>query len=264
MAIEVYQHWDGPEHVVADSSTSKLHYRVIGTEDDIAALNAAVADCPTEYNGNPRKSLRIDRGAVDGWIVEVDYQGSSDTNDDEVSFDTSGGTAKVTQSLQTIAKYAPAGQTAEDYQGAIGVTDSGIDGCDVVVAQFKFSKIITYAGDVLSNGMVPIMMDLTGKVNDGYFYGMAPGESLFMGCKGTRKGNAPWKLSFDFIGSQNRTGIVVGPITGITKKGHEYLWIRYEERDDAAAHRHVKRPRSAYVEKMYETRNFAALGIGVS
>ena len=62
--------------------------------------------------------------------------------------------------------------------------------------------------------------------------------------------------------SPNRTGITVGDITGIAKKGWEYLWVRYEDAEDSTAKTLVKRPVAAYVEKVYESGDFAALGIG--
>ncbi len=62
--------------------------------------------------------------------------------------------------------------------------------------------------------------------------------------------------------SPNRTGISVGPITGIAKKGWEYLWVRYADVEDTASNTLVKQPVAAYVEKVYEEASFAGLGIG--
>ena len=50
-------------------------------------------------------------------------------------------------------------------------------------------------------------------------------------------------------------------MTGIDKKGWEYLWVRYEDAEDAAANALVKKPTAAYVEKVYEEGDFAGLGI---
>jgi hypothetical protein len=58
------------------------------------------------------------------------------------------------------------------------------------------------------------------------------------------------------------TGLAVGPITGIAKKGWEYLWVRYADVEDTGAKMLVKRPIAAYVEQVYEYANFAGLGIG--
>ena len=62
--------------------------------------------------------------------------------------------------------------------------------------------------------------------------------------------------------SKRRTGISVGSITGIAKKGWEYLWVRYADVEDTASNTLVKQPVAAYVEKVYEEASFAGLGIG--
>ena len=54
----------------------------------------------------------------------------------------------------------------------------------------------------------------------------------------------------------------MGEITGIAKKGWEYLWVRYADAKDDTAKAIVKKPIAAYVEKVYEEGNFAGLGIG--
>ena len=51
-------------------------------------------------------------------------------------------------------------------------------------------------------------------------------------------------------------------ITGISKKGWEYMWVRYADSEDAAAKAIVKKPVAVYIERVYEEGNFAALGIG--
>ena len=52
----------------------------------------------------------------------------------------------------------------------------------------------------------------------------------------------------------------MGDITGINKRGWEYLWVRYADAEDQ--HVLVKQPISAYVEQVYPEGNFALLGIG--
>src|SRR5690606_20953075 len=74
--------------------------------------------------------------------------------------------------------------------------------------------------------------------------------------------NEPLEEGVTVAGSPNRTGISVGPISGISKKGWEYLWVRYADAEDTGSNTLVKQPVAAYVEKVYEDGNFAALGIG--
>jgi hypothetical protein len=56
------------------------------------------------------------------------------------------------------------------------------------------------------------------------------------------------------------SGLAVGPITGITKRGWDYLWVRYADAEDQNVL--VKQPIAAYVERVYLDGNFALLGIG--
>ncbi|MCK4625174.1 MAG: hypothetical protein KAV00_07685, partial [Phycisphaerae bacterium] len=58
------------------------------------------------------------------------------------------------------------------------------------------------------------------------------------------------------------TGLTVGDIVNINKKGWEYMWVRYADAEDAAAKAIVKKPVAVYIEKVYEDGDFSTLGIG--
>ena len=100
------------------------------------------------------------------------------------------------------------------------------------------------------------------KVNSGSFKGLAAGECLFLGASGSMRAGGDWEITFKFAGSPNRTNIRVGDITVPSKKGWEYLWVKYSEQEDTAAKAIVQRPVAAYVEKVYDDGDFGALGIG--
>jgi hypothetical protein len=56
--------------------------------------------------------------------------------------------------------------------------------------------------------------------------------------------------------------LTIGSITGIEKKGHEYLWVRYwDQVVDATL---LKRPTHVYVNQVYPEADFSLLGIGVT
>ena len=63
-------------------------------------------------------------------------------------------------------------------------------------------------------------------------------------------------------GEPKASGLTVGSITGISKKGWEYLWVLYEEAEDATAKALVKVPVAVYIERVYEEGDFAGLVIG--
>ncbi len=52
-------------------------------------------------------------------------------------------------------------------------------------------------------------------------------------------------------------------MTGINKRGWDYLWVRYADVEDPTAKMLVQRPMAVYVEQVYPYRDFSGLGIGV-
>jgi hypothetical protein len=56
--------------------------------------------------------------------------------------------------------------------------------------------------------------------------------------------------------------VTIGSITGIEKRGHDYLWVRYE--DSVSSNALIKLPKAVYVDRVYRDGNFANLGIGVA
>lgn len=249
-----------------------FRYHVAGSADAIAVKAAVEAGTDQAYESRVRDDANIeispkwvDTGASDGeWLAEVPYVAPelvSNTADYVTSFDTGGGQQHVTQSLSTIGSYAPPTKTAPNYKGAIGVTKDGVAGCDIVVPVYKWSETHSKANEDVDESYMNVLYGLTGRVNSDTFRSLAPGECLFVGCQGTRRGDGDWEITYSFAASANRTGLVVGDITGIAKKGWEYLWVSYDDAVDGAAHRIVKVPVAAYVEKVYYTGAFSALEI---
>jgi len=88
---------------------------------------------------------------------------------------------------------------------------------------------------------------------------------LFLGASGSRRGlssSDDWEVTFRFAASPNRWDVTVGAITGIRKRGWEYLWVRYEDDEDEDTEQLIKRPVAVYVEQVYEYGDFRRLGIG--
>jgi len=270
MPIVIEEKFDSRVSIAGDNPSVELRYIVFGTSDDLAAKSELASGSPDTYDGLPRQTIQIDPLANDIWEGTVRY-GLTDqspppqTGESSFAFDTGGGTQHITQSRGTVAAYAPAGETPPDFQGAIGVTDNGVEGVDVTVPVYQFSETHYLDDDLVTPAYKGTLFALTGRVNNGSFKGLAAGECLFLGAAGSKRGtdvDDDWEITFRFAGSPNVTGLNVGPITGISKKGWEYLWVRYADIEDEAAQRLVKRPIAAYVEQVYEYGNFAALGIG--
>jgi len=264
MPVTVHEKWESRETTEGESPSVDLIYIVRGTDSDLAAKTALAAASPVLYDGLVRQSLHIERVAEDIWEGSVRYGELQppETGDSTYQFDTGGGTQHITQSLQTVGRYAPPGKTAPDFQGAIGVTHDNVEGVDITVPVYNFSETHYLADEIVTPAYKANLFALTGKVNGAPFRGFAAGEVLFLGASGSKRGQEDWEITFRFAASPNVTGLQVGNITGIAKKGWEYLWVRYADDEDAVAKVLVKKPIAAYVEQVYQYGDFSGLGIG--
>ncbi len=243
----------------------ELHYMVRGTNDELAAMQAVRTTAPATHNDLERDEISLEPVASNHWEATVQYVSPDkelEEGESSFSFDTGGGSQHITQSLSTISKYAPAGKTAPDFKGAIGATADSVEGVDITVPVYNFSETHIIADADVDNTYKGVLAALTGKTNDAAFKGFAIGEALFLGASGSKRGKGDWEISFRFAASPNKTGLTVGSITGIAKKGWEYLWVRYKDDVDATAGAMVKVPQAVYIEQVHEDGDFADLAIG--
>ena len=259
------------ESRAGDNGSIDLIYVVDGTDDDAAARAALAAEAPATHAGLVRDddSLHVEPTGFNLWEGKARYVKQEftppATGDTVFTFDTTGGTQHITQSRQTMQRRPAPGTTAPDFGGAIGVTADGVEGVDITVPVFQFSETHYFTNGQVTPSYKGTLFTLTGKVNSGAFKGFQAGEVLFLGASGSRRGTDPdddWEITFRFAASPNETGLSVGSITGINKKGWEYLWVRYADDEDANAKVLVKKPIAAYVERVYENGDFSGLGIG--
>ena len=255
------------------TTSAELVYAVAGTASDTEAKTALESAAPATWGGLTRteaevEPVRIDTGDADSclWRGTARYGQSPPTESSTYSFDTTGGNQHVTNSLATPGKYAPSADPNDppNFKGAVGVTENGVGGVDIVVPVFQFAETHYKPSAFVTVAYVQALRDLTGTVNDAAFKGFAAGEVLFLGATGNKRGAGDWAITFKFGVSPNRTNIEVGDITVASKKGWEYLWVFYRPKLDADAKIVVHRPVAAYVEKLYEEKDFSQLGIGTT
>ena len=261
MPITIDEKFDSRAATESEDPTADLIYVVQGTDDDVQVRSLVAATAPTSYNGLKRDNYSIETLGAGIWECKVHYVELS--SDSQYTFDTGGGTQHVTQSLANLQSRAAPGFLAPNFFGAIGVNGDRVDGTDVTVPVFNFTET-HYIDDTLIDGAYKLaLFNLTGKVNDAGFKGLAKGEVLFLGASGSKRGFDDWELTFRFAASPNATNLSIGDITGINKEGWNYLWVRFIDDEDATAKTLIKRPMAAYVERVYDYGDFSSLGIGV-
>jgi len=262
-------------------------YKVFGTSDDVvlhAEINTQITTYGQywQYPGVEGMQLRAEQYSVsylgdNAWQVTIQYEknGAEDGTDPlkrARSFDTTGGTQHITQACSVgsggtldFEKRFPS--SATNMSGAIGVDGNGVNGVDIVVPQLQWQETYDVPNTYVTSAWIRGVSGVTGTTNNASFRGFDAGEVLFMGCSGSQewddqKGKGPWSLSFRFVASKNVTGQTIGSISGIEKKGHEYLWVRYE--DSVTSNTLLKQPKAVYVSKVYKDSDFSLLGIGTT
>lgn len=257
-----------------DTSSCDVKFRLTGAYDDVTVHGYAA----NYFNAFRLRSLSgitmlvvsydVEHLGGDAWEVTAHYesQGQDDEERPEAmkrsrSFDTTGATHHMSCGYAE-RKYPDA---APNMNSAIEVDEQNVKGVDVVIPALQWQESYDVPASLVTDAYVKTVASLTGCVNEGNFRSFAAGEVLFAGCSGSQqwdseKGDGPWSLSFKFIASQNVTGLTVGGITGITKKGHEYLWVRFT--GDASQNALLQKPTGVYVNEVYRKASFGVLGIG--
>ena len=260
MPVTIDEKFDSREATESDSPTTELLYVVQGTDDDLAVKSLVAATAPALYNGLVRDSFTIK--PVGGGVWECSVQYVEVSSDSQFTFDTGGGTQHISQSLQSVNRYAAPGEIAPDFQGAIGVNGDQIEGTDITVPVYNFTETHYIDDSLVTGAYKATLFFLTGRVNNAPFKGFAKGEVLFLGASGAKRGFEDWEITFRFAASPNVTGLTLGNIVGIDKEGWQYLWVRFTDEEDNVAKTLIKKPIAAYVERVYEYGDFSGLGIG--
>lgn len=271
MPITFSEKWESRPSQEGDSPQVELLYIADGSDDDLAIKSAALAFLAPTYDGLISQSFSIKRIAEDEWLVSAIYgRRKSEPATGESTFEFQIGTENVhiTQTIETVGQHGPPGQDAPNKHGIIGLTDDGVQGVDVFGPVYNFSERHYVPAASVTAGYKAGLFALAAHTNIAPFKGFAIGEVIFLGASGSARGGDDWEISYAFAARPNLTGITVGDIVGIAKKGHEYLWSLYQDVVETVSTPTgdkkflVKKPIAVYVERVFYKGAFSALGIG--
>jgi hypothetical protein len=204
-------------------------------------------------------------GQEGAYIFTADYSFNFLENDEwRLQISTGGGTIRMTSSFGTT-RYAPPGRTAPDYRSAIDVQDGKPQGVDRVIPATKMTLTYRLQRPADPFAFAALSDSLVGTFNSAPMLGKAAGELLYLGGDGNFGNKIDPEMQFSWAASVNAT-ISIGSIVDIEKKGHDYLWLIYEdeqtgEGDDTHV---VTKPRAAYVERIYTEADHSLLGLLLS
>jgi hypothetical protein len=278
MAIEMHE--ISTSRKVTGTTEERL-YILMGSDDREDILEYMIANSPsTGIYSIPRIYLRCfvepiftdSAGATGVWQGTVWYEapessplGEGTGDDARATFEISGGSQHITQSLATLAGYGPDGETIPDLDGAINVQDGNVLGCDILAPEFNFTLSKVYANGDITNTFIATIAGLVATTNDATFLGFAAGEVLLTGAQGERRSDGSWRITYTFAVSYNTVDIPIGAFINVDEKGGwEFLHVLYSEKlPDPAATQYVeiRWPVAAYVERVYYSGDFDDLAL---
>jgi len=283
MAIEVHE--KNQSRPLKDNQETTYEFFVTGTSDSSEAIEA-VRQYIQIYITPPTGMVPLapvarvvkadaseDNSRID---VSVDYvNGNSDYPElaklkqiedysNQLSFNFATANSILLQVALNTTGYAPSGETAPDLKGCINVTnDNGnpeVKGISLDEMAGSFSISVTRPS--VTMGYLRTLMRAMGKVNSDDIWGFSAGELRFIGVSGNQNSSSgSWRINYTLAVSENQTGLTVGGISGIEKKGWEYMWPYFEIQKDATAKILVKNPLAIYVQQIYRTTAFSTLEV---
>ena len=260
---------------MSESPSVDLEYVIDGTFDDFQVKGLMLSTAPTSYDGLPLNSITIKpMERPDLWEATASYAKKDKDGEDDAdpedklafSFDTGGGSMKITQALeqtafQTADAAFGAAAAPPDFGRAINVSSNNeVDGVDIVIPKLSWQETHTFPSSAITTDWGRDLARNTGKTNEDSFRGFDPGEVLFLGASGNYS-DRHVAVTYKFEASENMEDQNVGGIIVDEKRGHDYLWCHYFEKEDPDAKELVPNVGAIYVAKVYESFSFSALGI---
>lgn len=227
----------------------------------IALLKAALPDSYPVASGTFRLiDYGVDPIGPSFWIGQGSYEQKRPDDNPSFSFELGGGTAKILVSKEVIASYGTSPPTCD---GSIGATADGVEGCEIFVPSYSWSEIWRFnPADADATYRNKVKALLAAPVNNATFRGYPAGEVLFMGATGSQTGQNETEVTFKFSQSPNVTSLTVGGLTGIAKKGWEFLDQRFTEA--VVNNILVKTLQFIYIHRVYDSGDFTTLNIGTA
>lgn len=264
-----------------DSSEELLIYDVnaTGTDADAAGARAAVlATAPLVFEGLFRSKVRHKCRGGARWMVEVDYSSKDNGKPDDeeeggfrvgVKWSITTEQTRRLVALQTIERKTAAGFDEVDFKGAINVSKDRVEGVDVPVGTAQLTLTVYRKPAELTAAYFDDLLACVGKTNDDEFYGRAEGSLLFLGVDVAFVNDSSIDpddqeaVALPFVFQYSPPGVVsIDGFDDVNKDGWEYVWPYFAEEVDTGAGLLIAKPVQLNREKVIESADFSALGIG--
>ena len=254
-----------PLSVSSNPPATELEWVASGIDDSTTVHGYALLHTPNAVAGALgilyRQDVKVVRQGFGLYYVQAPYA-PRDRTKWTWDGDTAGGSFNIKASKQHLASYVAPGEVAADHKGAIGKQlDGTVDGVDIVIPAAKWNVQVTMPYGVVTPAYFRFVRSLTSRVNSAPIFGWPEGEVLLLGGRMSDGTEAEATVNLSFAIEENLQNLILGGITVVEKKGHDYAWVEFKQkRIDGQA---VTVPKQIDVCRVYDRVNLAAaLGIG--
>ncbi len=269
--------------IIADPTATLEDKNSLTSQEIIAALLASptlvppsIASAAGIAMARADSEIFVDEMGPGLWYGQVQWKlldtATQPPESFSVSFDISTQSVHITHSRKTVNRFPWAGNQkyAIDFNNAINVEEDGaINGTDIIVPALSFELNVTKGSTFVTNAYIQSLMRIVGRVNTDTYRDFQPGTLLLNKVTGIRRPEARdengyvWDLQTGFAASENETDLQVGGITGIQKKGWEFMWVHFRSKQTTvdSVNYTTKYPVCVYVEEVYKKAAYSGLRI---
>lgn len=238
-------------------------YLAMGEFDNLAVQNYARLATPTAVftTGGMlyRQNVLVEPNGWAKYLVTVPYgKKQRETGSYTFNFDTTGGSVLIKAAREHIASYPAETGNENPHLGAIGVTadNKDVEGTEVVIPALKLTVTFRHPSGVVTMPYVKTLARATGKTNSLEFLTYDAGELLYLGSTGSDGSETEAEVAYNFAASENIAAATIAGVSGIAKKGFEYVWIQWKPA--VTAGEAATQARRVHVEEVYAACDFAA------
>ena len=257
-----------------------------GFADELAVLRHAFYNVPPNLGPAMLAKLRVgSRLGTNTWSIEASYStkrkdalnkdavegGAYDPvpDDEEIDYGIGSETRNIKKSLATVGYPAFFGPEPDE-GGLIGVDKDGVQGVDIPYGLVSFSITKQFQRQDITPELREAWEELSDPqhINDNTFRGYAAGEVRFDGISNCKVSGGPTHLipvTFAFSRRKNLTDVDMGNSIVIPEvKGWQVIDPRFEEKEDVANDKMMRKTLRVYVHDVLPEGDFSRLGIATS
>lgn len=268
MPITVKKLLLGGERRGGESKSLRDVYRIRGAEDDDSAEDALLNELSPSVNGLLFKNHGIrlvSPGVHEGW---AEYTPAGElpvqlTPEDAEVWEVEGDSETITVTHATeVAWWDSSGSQSlpSPARGAINLGQDGvIDGVQVTVGIARVTnRRVIYAAQATST-YLDTLISAQNSVNNATWRGRAAGEVMFNKFRTVTRANGDVELVRNWTIRKNQTGLIFGDITGVSKDGHDHVWVHARDFKDTVTKTIQRKPLYVVVDRPFPRINFAVL-----